>query len=258
MNLFFTFKGKEDDKLSFECNYCPPGKIFSASKGHRWQLQGHLKRLHSSKVDQFNELCKQYSITNDNFFHFDNDDDDDDEEEQPIIRKFKKKRQCDWCAFSGKTNVELATHVKTDHMTCTKCKKKFPSVFAVEKHMFKVHKIGKVPVGNNQCNICGETFQWGLRRHERLKHGIVNEGKWKFKTKKPINVHCPKCEMSFDSATSLNRHAIDCLKEGKDFQCTACDSKWSAGKILNIHMLIDHHYPRMFTCDICGLCQRIK
>ena len=156
-------------------------------------------------------------------------------------------RTCGYCKEDFDTYKSLAAHLAYTHcqsnemgkLVCIIC-----SIFQRKnKKDVKMHILGmhfKCP--NQLCKICNKPFDqiYMLQEHMRSAH---TEGD---------SFQCDKCEKSFKTKQSMNRHFIVHHEKQNVRKCKfeGCEKTFANGFALSKHM--QHHKKEPFVCDICG------
>lgn len=128
----------------------------------------------------------------------------------------------------------LTVHMK-GHFPCPFCDKAYTVKSALQKHIVKNHKT-KVP-----CEICGKMFAPGMFMNKHMKsHG-------------PPEFRCSfeGCGKEFHSKSSLVYHFDSQHKANVEVTCPTCNATYNSAKNLNRHIARQHSNYRV-QCEVEG------
>ncbi|CAG0887432.1 unnamed protein product [Cyprideis torosa] len=151
--------------------------------------------------------------------------------------KFSRKKACGICQVEFPIH-ELYRH-RASHETpkCSHCGKVYPSKNALQRHVNRMHELGKEVVG---CGICGKRYtRFNLQRHLQLAHRPTS-GRFK----------CSKCLKTFLNQTTLRKHASSIHNEDLKYVCSVCGKKCSSAAVLRAHE-DSHNDVKRHACETC-------
>ncbi|KAI8981089.1 hypothetical protein BDB01DRAFT_761954 [Pilobolus umbonatus] len=139
--------------------------------------------------------------------------------------EFNKRNQLRW---------HKAAHLKDDH-ECKTCGSKLDSLYALEKHMERVHTNPVL----HKCSYCGVEFQ-----------------KWTELMAHVFEAHPPTCDICnkvFSLKSNLKQHMAIKHTEIASVNCEfpGCDAVLRTKYSLKTHMGLKHQIGNSYTCVLC-------
>ncbi|KXJ82802.1 hypothetical protein RP20_CCG011020 [Aedes albopictus] len=152
--------------------------------------------------------------------------------------KSKRKREVKWTLKLGgnpaKRTRSQVSSTKTSKLSCTVCKKRFPSKSKLTAHM-ESHPNPKVD--KYTCDKCDRVFRTAanLSKHKQFHGGE------KFS--------CDHCRKVYPTSSMLKTHKLS-HSDDRPHRCTICDRTFKRNQDLKFH-LNQHTGSRPFKCPQC-------
>ncbi|XP_075165142.1 uncharacterized protein LOC142237645 [Haematobia irritans] len=152
-----------------------------------------------------------------------------------------------------------------ERFVCVVCKNNFNLRHNLQTHLFKIHQIGQLPFGCEQCEMKFES-RFALVAHVRRIHigktYTCNFCDKKFavpaELKSHLTVHsaekphtCEVCGRSFRLKSQLNYHDAATHKKLRAFKCTMCPKDFLRKRHLTDHIKT-HLNIKDKICETCG------
>ena len=174
------------------------------------------------------------------------------EELEKHVEKHKQSFFCDLCGFVAKNLDTLKHHTKTKHDTgdypCPECGKVLDSLFALNKHITRVHRA-------SACPICGAVLK-NMKLHMQEAHMDDADKKY----------HCEDCGKGFMDKQRMEGHRMNVHIKSQPHKCRyGCENRYNSPSNRNAHERRNHgdlyrenharndsHLPPILTPSKCS------
>ncbi|XP_063921648.1 zinc finger protein 43-like isoform X1 [Zophobas morio] len=204
-------------------------------------------------------------------------------EVRPIVKNKQTVINCKYCKILFATPLQLANHMKDEHLeeykpnqkkertgaktsSCKLCGKSFTSMSALYAHQ-GWHKRGKlepstdqslvmikeeprVETPQHQCSTCGAVLpnDTALQIHILEKHRNVNAT--------VLPARCKMCNLDFSSQEEYDQHKrfhamVEKQPKTKTYGCTQCPAGFSKAEMLKTHVRQFHREQQEHRCHFC-------
>ncbi|XP_008207197.1 zinc finger protein 556-like isoform X1 [Nasonia vitripennis] len=153
----------------------------------------------------------------------------------------ERKFQCADCGYKSPSKIQLAKHIRNEHLNVVEPQKSFECLqchrkYKIESNMLAHEKICSQGM-TIQCRHCTfkTKFSRSLAIHMQMKHSELSI---------ESQHQCPDCGKRYKYLKSLNRHIRSLCGEKLKFECDNCNYKSNRKYYLAKHMQEEH--PQLF------------